>query len=267
MFNLQNLNLSVGKRCLLSELNLQIADNNFTAIMGENGCGKSTLVAAISGLYSQYSGELSFCGKAIDAYSEEELARRRALVNQFNQVNFAYHVEDVLYMSRYLHSETRHDSVALIELLCQWFDIAHLLGQNIQHLSGGERQRVFITKAVLQLISSISELSQPDCFKNKVLILDEPTSALDIRHQRAVLQRIQKLKRQGLTVICVSHDINLISRFADQFILLGNSPLGGGSLIKHGDKSDVLTAENIEKAFGYRPQIIYDSTGHPLISH
>lgn len=267
MFNLQNFNLSVGKRCLLRDLNLQITDNSFTAILGENGCGKSTLVAAISGLYPQYSGELSFCGNTIDTYSEEDLARRRALVNQFNQVNFAYHVEDILYMSRYLYSEKRNDSVTLIELVCQWFDIAHLPGQNIQHLSGGERQRVFITKAVLQLIGSISELSQPDCFKNKVLILDEPTSALDIRHQRAVLQRIQKLQSQGLTVICVTHDLNLISRFADQFILLGNSHLNNGSLIKTGDKSDVLTAENIEKAFGYRPQIIYDPTGHPLISH
>lgn len=262
MYKVENLALKIGQRILLQDLSFDVNRGSFTALLGENGCGKSTLVGAIGGTHRTFSGEIRFLDSPIQTYSAQALALRRAVVNQFNQVNFAFRAEDILLMARHHYNEKKQDAYQLVEYLCSELDILHLIGHNVQYLSGGERQRVFIAKALLQLLTNINELRSGVGFKDKVLILDEPTSALDIRHQRSVLDLIKQLAEQGLTVICVTHDLNLISRFADQLILLGN-----GSMVAKGSPGGVLTEHNIEAAFGYRPDIIRAPSGHPYISY
>jgi iron complex transport system ATP-binding protein len=121
-------------------------------------------------------------------------------------------------------------------------DVLHLSDQPITALSGGERQRVFIARALAQ---------QPE-----ILLMDEPNAHLDISHQIDIFNLVKKLnKEKGLTVIAVSHDLNLASAYSDRTALLVC-----GTLTAMGTPHEVLTEQNIREAF--RSQVVVDR--HPI---
>jgi iron complex transport system ATP-binding protein len=92
--------------------------------------------------------------------------------------------------------------------------------------------------------------------------MDEPTSALDFRFQKALMDTVHGLCQQGLGVICVSHDINLILPYASQVMLLAQ-----GRCLALGSATEVITAENLEQCFGVQPRLIPQPGSAPYITH
>ncbi len=111
-------------------------------------------------------------------------------------------------------------------------EIDHLAHRRIDQLSGGERQRVFIARAI--------------CQEPEIILLDEPTAALDIAHQLRVMDLMEKMKSdKQITVVMVSHDINLAAMYADSLMLMK-----AGRLITYGAPGDVLSYQTLETAYG-----------------
>ncbi len=259
IISVDSLTVQAGRKQLLADVDFTIEPGDFVTILGENGCGKSTLLSTLLALHANYQGNIHLLEKPLADYPVKELALIRAYVSQFNQVNFAYLVEDILLLARHFASEALATSVEIIETVVAMLDIGHLLGRKVTELSGGERQRVFIAKAIIQLWQT-GQPAQNQRFDGKLLFLDEPTSALDIRHQKQLLDTLAILKMQGLTIVCVSHDINLFSRLSDQILILANK-----SVLAAGSPHQVLTVANIEAGFGYCPKLIQDEHGHPYL--
>ncbi|MGD1061125.1 MAG: ABC transporter ATP-binding protein [Methanomassiliicoccales archaeon] len=119
-------------------------------------------------------------------------------------------------------------------------DVIELAARPMTELSGGERQRVIIARALAQT--------------PKILLLDEPTLHLDVNHQLEILEMVRHLaKKDNLTVVMVSHDLNMAARFCDKMLLLFE-----GKVIAAGKIPEVLTSENMEKVFKIRAVATYD---------
>ncbi|WP_166425582.1 ATP-binding cassette domain-containing protein [Paraglaciecola sp. 20A4] len=277
MLNLLNITLKHGDLTLLEGLNIQLQPGCFTTVIGENGCGKSTLLRCIAGLHGQFSGSVTFNKRTLGDWQTKSLAKVRAFVNQHNQVQFAFLTEEVLQLGRMNQTETLAQRTALICQVAEQLSIGHLFGRDVRTLSGGERQRVFIAKALVQLLpnanaethgsNAIDASSHGDAngekpFDGKLLLLDEPTSALDFRFQKALMDVVKSLCQQGLSVMCVSHDINLVLPYASEVILLAN-----GRCLAQGSAADVITAQNLQQCFGVIPKLIPQPDGVPYITH
>ena len=132
-------------------------------------------------------------------------------------------------LCRSIRERRRLGRQALAEL-----DMAGLAGEKIQVLSGGERQRVFIARAI--------------CQEPEIILLDEPTAALDLAHQARLMDLMERLKQErGVTVVMVSHDVNLAAMYADRLLLLKT-----GRIQALGPPGEVLTFERIEATYGCR---------------
>ncbi|GAC33184.1 ABC transporter ATP-binding protein [Paraglaciecola polaris] len=262
MLNLQNISLSHGAFTLLDGLNLSLSSGDFMTVIGENGCGKSTLLRCIAGLHASYSGNVTFGQRSVDAWPAKLLAKARAFVNQHNQVQFAFLTEEVLQLGRINQHENLAQSSALICQVAEQLSIGHLFGRDVRTLSGGERQRVFIAKALVQLLPNANEAKTERDFEGKLLLLDEPTSALDFRFQKAMMDVIKGFCQQGLGVMCVSHDINLVLPYATHVILLAN-----GRCLAQGSAGSVITAQNLHQCFGVMPKLIPQANSVPYITH
>lgn len=262
MFEMHNISLNYQNKTVLKDISFSVNSGEFVAIMGENGCGKSTLLRCIAGLHPADSGNILFNQRSLEQWSSKTLAKQRAFVAQSNQVYFAFLTENLLQLGRANQHETQQQSAALICQVAEQLSISHLFGRDVRSLSGGERQRVFIAKALLQLLPHAKELHREGVYQNKLLLLDEPTSALDFRFQKATMEVLQGFCEQGLAVICVSHDMNLVLPYASQVMLLAN-----GQCLANGGVAEVITAENLSTCFGVTPKLIHHSGPVPYITH
>jgi iron complex transport system ATP-binding protein len=131
----------------------------------------------------------------------------------------------------------------------QFTEVDHLAGSTIDQLSGGEQQRVFIARAI--------------CQEPEIMLLDEPTASLDLAHQVKVMDLMEKLKvEKAITVIMVSHDVNLAAMYSDQILLLKE-----GEIVCIGSPSDVLSFRKLEETYGCK--LVVDASpmgGFPRIT-
>ena len=258
LLTLKDVVIARGKKRLLEPLSLSFHTAEFTAIAGENGCGKSTLLSMLSGVETPFNGELTLGGQAISSLSANHLALQRAVMAQSASTPFGFIADELLHLARYQHIELLEQKSRLINLVAEQFDITHLLARNIQTLSGGERQRIFLAKAVLQILPS----DQNESLEGKLLLLDEPTSALDLRHQKRVMQKLVALREKGLCIVCVSHDLNLISPYCDRLILLGEK-----RGLADGPPARVLTTDMLSRCYHTQLNLIKNEQKQVFVTH
>ncbi|MFN0156612.1 MAG: ABC transporter ATP-binding protein [Bacteroidota bacterium] len=229
----------------LQHVSFDVMPGEFLSIVGPNGSGKSTLLRLLDRIYVPHSGKIALDGQSLASYTRAELARRIAFVPQDSGIMFPFTVEELVLMGRAPHTmgrafESMHDrevAVAMMSLL----DIAHLANQSVTTLSDGERQRVLIARALAQ--------------EARILLLDEPNAHLDIAHQIDVFAILKKLnKEKGLTIVSVSHDLNLASAFSNRIAMLMC-----GSIAAIGTPAEVLTEARIKNVF--RTDVLVDT--HP----
>lgn len=253
MLKANDITFRVGNRELVSNVTMEFAPGKLHLIIGPNGAGKSTLIKLLARLTRPFSGSVEYQGVNIAAASEQDLARRRAVLSQAIEIAFPLTVREIIMMGRYPHFSGRptQSDEEIVDKMAELFDVTELFGRNYQTLSGGEQQRVNFARILAQIWSSQNDIC-------RYLFLDEPLTFLDIRHQIDFMKKIRKFGTAGdIVTVGVVHDLNLAARFADQILLLDN-----GRLISAGPPAEVLTRESIDQVFGVAPTLLEDTKGN-----
>ncbi len=250
---LDKVTVQAGGEKILSNLSCAARENDFLVIIGPNGAGKTTLLKVLCGLQQVSSGTVEILGRPLNEYSRRNLAATVALVPQDMSLEFAFSVGETVLMGRAPHlgllEQEGEEDYRLAREAMRFTQIEHLAGRRLDQLSGGERQRVMIARAICQ---------QP-----RIMLLDEPTAALDPAHQLIVMQLMQRLrKEEHITVIMVSHDLNLAAMFGSRILLIKE-----GRELVSGSPAGIMTPENLQQAYGCDMHVdIHPRTGTPRVS-
>ncbi|MBB2148104.1 ABC transporter ATP-binding protein [Pedobacter gandavensis] len=216
---IENLSYSIPGKTILDNVSLSLAANQFSVILGRNGSGKSTLFNLITGKYPYSSGVVELLGKERSSIPQKSLAKTIGFLPQFHQSVFPFSVYDVILTGRaafYRFGPSGRDHEIVEQTLLN-MGISHLKDKSYTDLSGGERQLVLISRVMAQ---------GPD-----ILVLDEPTNHLDLHFQVLVLDKLKLYSRSGHTVICIMHDPNMASIYADHTYFIKDQKAYDSSLL------------------------------------
>ncbi len=192
-----------GQVHVLSHVNLEIYEGDFTVVMGASGSGKSTLLYALSGMDKATSGQVLFDGKDLVKMKEKELAKLRShdfgfIFQQMHLISNLTLFENVA-VPGYLNNErTTADVKARADALLKQMGIFDVKTHRPSQVSGGEQQRCAIARAVIHL--------------PKLLFADEPTGALNRTNTKEVLDLMTELNHEGQSVLMVTHDLRAALR-------------------------------------------------------
>jgi len=233
-----NLSHSFGQRKVLINLSFSVEKGDFFIIIGPNGSGKTTLMKLMAGILRPQSGQIDIRGRPHRSYTPRALARAVAFVPQRLPVVVPFTVGEAVLLGRAPYQGVlgieRQKDLEVAQKAMQFTEVDHLAGATLNQLSGGEQQRVFIARAI--------------CQEPEIMLLDEPTASLDLAHQVKVMDLMERLKIEtGITVVMVSHDVNLAAMYSDQILLLKN-----GEVVCLGMPSDVLSFRKLEETYGCR---------------
>ena len=235
---IKNLSFSYKHSQVLKNLSFSIPEGGFFIIIGPNGSGKTTLMKTISGILKPQEGKLKILDLPLLDYSRKSLAKTIALVPQLVSVDFPFTVAELVLMGRSPHLSLlgleQDKDLKIANRAMVFTEVEHLADRKLDQLSGGECQRVFIARAI--------------CQEPKIILLDEPTASLDLAHQMKVMDLMEKLKNElGMTIIMVSHDVNLAAMYSDRLLLLKNGEIAG-----LGKPDEILTLEILKKTYDCR---------------
>jgi iron complex transport system ATP-binding protein len=250
---LKNVGFTYGSTWALRGIALDIKPGELIGILGPNGSGKSTLLKIMDGILVPQEGEIKVKNRPLSSFKRSALAREVALVAQETTFRFSFSALEVVLMGRFPHLtrlqfEGKRDmEIALLSL--ESMQALELAERSIHELSGGEKQRVLIARALAQ---------EPE-----IILLDEPTSFLDIKFKREIYGLLSSLSQgKGLSVVVVSHEIDLAAQYCQRLAILRN-----GHLFKVGTPEEVITTSTIETV--YDCPVLVDrnpATGSPRVN-
>lgn len=240
--------LSVGYpgRVVGSNLSLSLKGGEVLALLGPNGCGKTTLLKTLLGLLPALGGAVRLQGRALAAWPLAERARVLAYVPQGQASTFGFTALEMVLMGRTAHlgliarPGTKDRAVAQAAL--ERLGIAHLATRSVHEISGGERQLVLIARALAQ---------QP-----QAVLLDEPTASLDFGNQGLVMHAIRALAAEGLAVLFTTHDPNQALRCADRAMLMR-----AGRVMVEGMTGQVIEAGALRELYDAGVVTVNDAAG------
>ena len=215
----------------LKNINMEIYKGQKVAIMGPNGAGKSTLFSHFNGLTEPTSGHVEVDGKAIKYDRDTLLEVRQKVGIVFQDPNdqlFAPTVkEDVAFGPMnlgldYEEVEKRVDEALTMVGMEQYMD------KTPHHLSGGQQKRVAIAGII--------------AMRPEIMILDEPTAGLDPEGVEKVLDILNNLNKEGMSIVISSHDIEMVNEFAEKIFVLNN-----GEILESGDKHEIFSNKELLK--------------------
>ncbi|WP_370288288.1 ABC transporter ATP-binding protein [Nocardioides sp.] len=248
----RGVSLGYRDRLVVRDLDLEVPPGRFTAIVGPNACGKSTLLRGLARLHPLAGGVVTVEGDDAASLSRRELARRVAVLPQSSTAPDGVRVAELVARGRYAHQgwfarPSAADDEAVARAMAAT-GVADLAERRLEELSGGQRQRVWIAMVLAQ--------------ETPAVLLDEPTTYLDLTHQVDLLELLVGLNRErGTTVVAVLHELNLAARYADHLVVMAS-----GSIVAQGRPGDVLTEEVVRRAFGLDAAVVPDPvSGGPLV--
>lgn len=191
---IQNLSFSYGDKKILDNLNFKVIEKEMLGIVGDSGTGKSTLLRLMGNLIPIQSGIIS---------NHSEIGFIFQNFNLFPHLN----VLDNLCLALRLNKDvSKNQTISQANELLREFGILEKAKSFIDQLSGGEKQRVAITRALM--------------LKPKILLIDEATSSLDPNRRIEFMNILNDLKKDGMTVVIVSHDHEILNAYCDKLIFL-----------------------------------------------
>ncbi|MCD4784714.1 MAG: metal ABC transporter ATP-binding protein [Candidatus Eremiobacteraeota bacterium] len=233
LLEFRNVLLGYGGKAVLPEINLTVYEKDFLGVVGPNGAGKTTLLKAILGLI-----------KPIEGHIIHHKNHRYGYVPQREKVDemFPLTARDIVMMSRFplcsaIFPPGKSDREAVQSAL-EMVGISDIADKLFRSLSGGQKQRTLIARALA---------TQPD-----ILILDEPTNGMDIRAEKSTMDLISELNGKGITVIMVTHLLNLVANRANKLVLLNEH-------ILQGKVSEVLTSDALSATYGGEVGVFHDA--------
>jgi iron complex transport system ATP-binding protein len=235
-FVVENLSYAFGSQSVLKTLSFSVPQSDIFVIIGPNGAGKTTLIKLMVGILKIQTGQIEILQAPIGSYSQKKLATVLAYVPQGLPVGFPFTVEETVLLGRAPHQKVlglaSQNDLDVAQQAMAFTEITHLARRKLDQLSGGEQQRVLIARALCQ---------QP-----QVILLDEPTASLDLSHQIRIMDLMERLKTErGVTVVMVSHDVNLAAMYGDQLLLLK-----AGEIVCMGSPNEVLNFKTLEETYG-----------------
>lgn len=281
-YSLSHVGYRIGGARILDDITLDVHYGRVLALVGPNGAGKSSLLGILSGDAAPSSGSVTLDGRPLAQLGARELARRRSVLLQANQVSFSFTTREVVEMGRAPWAgrggDRFVDAVAgaavgadavgvprsaahaahaasaavladdeIVRAAMRQADVSHLAARAFSSLSGGERARASLARVLAQ--------------QTPIVLLDEPTAALDLKHQEDVLRIARALAADGRAIVVVLHDLSLAAAYADEIAIVH-----GGSLVAFGAPAEVLTAPRIESVYETPVRVIADpDTGRPVV--
>lgn len=247
------LSCGYGRRAVLNGVSFALNPGELTAVLGPNGCGKTTLLKTLARLLPPLAGSVTIDCHPLATLNRRAVARRVAFAPQVLAPDWPFTVTEYVALGRIPHagwwSPLSAADKAVVEQSLTRFGLTPLAAVRVTELSGGEWQRVRLAKALAQ--------------EPQVLLLDEPTAHLDPRYQFELLSLVRELiAERRLTVAVTLHDLNLVGPWADRVILLAN-----GRVIADGPPAEVLTAEKLAAAYSATFAVApHPVTGTPAVT-
>ena len=234
----------IGEKVVLDDISLEITHGKWTCLVGPNGAGKTTFLKVLLGM-APYSGIIK--DRGAEVFKNHQ--RNVAFVPQTPQIPQGMTVAEYVMLGRSKRDGWGNDSLASRAYVHKVLTQTHLFGMQgnlVSQLSGGEMQRALIARALAQ---------EPE-----LILLDEPTSALDLHHQISVLNNIELLKENGVTVISTMHDLTLAAMFAEKIVVIKS-----GKILLSGESNFVIHSSELRKAYDNRIDVYTLESGRPVV--
>ena len=252
---ISNVTVQRSERTILNVKNLNINAGQFINVIGTNGAGKTTLLCVCSGLIKPSTGIVNFNGAdlaLLGGWQKTVLRKHIGYVPQSAEYNaeLPFTVREVVAMGRtsakQLCSPLDREDYDIIDFWLESLGLVDKRNQTFRSLSGGEQQKTLIARAMAQ---------QP-----AVLMLDEPGANLDFNWKCKIATLVEDLHRQSsITVLMVSHDVDLLPLDEDRTVLLHE-----GKILADSSVRDVFESDAFEKAYGYKFKVL-DLEGHKYV--
>ncbi len=222
VISVRDLNVQLDGHIILENINFDVHQGELVAVIGPNGAGKTTLIKSLLGLVRYSSGDIKILGKDIkSALNEISYVPQKFVFDK----SFPITVKEFLYMSMKVVDEKR-----ILHSIDE-LKLGSLLKHKIGDLSGGQMQRLLIARALL---------NDP-----KIIFLDEPTAGIDMGGAMSFYDIIEhQNKVHNITIVMISHEINMVYKYASQILCLNRD------LICDGSPKDAITKEVLDKLYG-----------------
>ncbi|QKF76106.1 ABC transporter ATP-binding protein [Arcobacter defluvii] len=246
LIDAKNISFSYGNKQILTNIDFQLYQGDVLSLVGQNGCGKTTLLKILLGIFKS-NGEIKILSKNINEYKNKELAKLISYLPQTHQIPFDYTVFDVVLMGRLAHIRLfsnyslKDKEIALKAL--EKVGIGHLKDNIYSKISGGERQLAFIARALTQ--------------ESKIIFMDEPVTGLDYGNQLKLLKFLKELSNEGYTFVKTTHYPDHALYASNKVMMLKN-----GQILDVGNINEKLTSTNIKKLYDVDVEIISKENGY-----
>lgn len=246
LLRIEDLRISFGDFEALHGINFSLPKGLLVGLIGPNGCGKSTMMKCISKLHTDWTGSITIDGASTDNMKAMDIAKMVANVPAEPGPTFGMSLMDLVMLGRYpfvnrVWWESPDDEKVVREAL-KTFGLDHYRRKQVSLLSSGEKQRALIAKAYVQ--------------EPKLMLVDEPTSHLDMKYKLEVMEYLQKMARNDMTILVAEHDISLMARYCDICIIMKK-----GNIVTIGDPKKVITEDLIRDVYEVDARVGLDVDG------